>query len=127
MSVPLRHLSTRRLGTIAIENTLFAFFLWAATNLAAAFSRDLPKASLLACRLFILAVVFQFFLYLRDVYDFDKTVSYGVLARRLSQAILLLAGTIAILDFLFADSFLGHLTLVTGLSLIPLVSVFWHT
>ena len=127
MSVPLRHLSTRRLGTIAIENILFAAFLWAATNLGAALSPDLPRPQLLAGRAFFLAAVFQFLLYLRDVYDFDKTVSYGVLARRLSQAVLLLVGTVASLYFLFPESFLGQLMLVTSLSLIPLVSVFWHT
>ena len=127
MSVQLRHLSTRRLGTIAIENTLFAVFLLGSAYLQAALSPHLPEAHRLAGRAFLLALVFQFFLYLKDVYEFDKTVSFGALARRLTKAVLLLAGTVAILYCLFPGFFLGQAVLVVSLSLIPVVSVFWHT
>jgi sugar transferase (PEP-CTERM system associated) len=128
MSVPLRHLSTRRFGTIALEAAVFTSCVLAVFYFQAALSVSGPAADyLLVGKTLLLALIFQFFLYLRDVYDFDKNISIAFLVGRLIQAGLLLACTVLILYCLFPRLFSGSEIVVVSLPLIPSLAVFWHT
>jgi sugar transferase (PEP-CTERM system associated) len=126
MPVALRHLSTRKFGTIAIENGVLSLCVLAAAYLQAELSPGPLPAHLIGGKAFLLALIFQFFLYLRDVHDFDRALPFTFLVRRLIQALLLLTGALMILYCLVPGLFLGQEIIVVSLTFTLLFSVLWH-
>ena len=68
-------------------------------------------------RAFIIAIVFQVFLHLRDVYDFRKTFSSGQFIIHLGQALTLASGALSIIFYVVPGLFVGRGILAIALSL----------
>lgn len=122
-----RYLAFRKFGTIAIEHLLLVCCFLGAIHIRLFsepsdlihFAYPIPKAVLFA-------LVFQFCLHLRDVYDYRKTYSSGQFLGRLSQALVAAAGVLIIIYYVFPSLMVGRGIFLIGLVLSSMFLTFWH-
>ena len=128
LRVFLRYLAFRRVGAVIIEHILLVCCVMDAVHLRlheyVSTPRDylphLPKAILIA-------LVFQLFLHLRDVYDYGKTLSMAQFFLRLGQALVMGTGTLSFMYFMFPDLQVGRGVFAVSITLISVFLTIWHT
>ncbi len=122
----LRYMAFRRFGAIVIENLLLV-----GSVLNAVYIRLSPSERPLYHDFFLraelIAVTFQIFLHLRDVYDLRRTHSYISFFMHLVQAIVLASGTLAFIYFAVPDLMVGRGVFALSIILISLFLAVWHT
>ncbi|MBZ5495985.1 MAG: TIGR03013 family PEP-CTERM/XrtA system glycosyltransferase [Acidobacteriia bacterium] len=124
----LRYLAFRRFGAVIIENVLLVCCVLDAVHIRlyegirspSGYTQYIPKA-------LVIAIVFQLFLHLRDVYDFGKTLSFAQFFVRLAQALVLAAGTLSFLYYSFPDLMVGRGVFAISFVLISIFLTVWHT
>jgi sugar transferase (PEP-CTERM system associated) len=120
----LRYLAFRRFGAVVLENVLLVFCVLDAAHIR--LGREGGYRQYL-WRALLMAIVFQIFLHLRDVYDFRNTRSFMQFFLRLVQALLFASGTLACLYYVFPDLLLGRGVFAISLVLISVFLILWHT
>lgn len=124
----LRYMVFRRVGAVVLENILMVFCVLDAvhfqTSSSVKFHGD-PGPYIAKAEVF--ALVFQLFLYLCDVYDLHKTLSFAQLSVRLSRAVAYAFGTLALLYFAIPQMRVGTGVFAISLLMISLYLTIWHT
>jgi len=120
----VRYLAFRRIGGVIIENILLVFCV-----LDAAHIRLGPEGGYrqYLARAIMMAIVFQIFLHLRDVYDFRNTRSFMQFILRLLQALVFASGTLACVYYVFPSLLLGRGVFAISLAMISMFLLLWHT
>jgi sugar transferase (PEP-CTERM system associated) len=111
------YLAFRQLGTVLIETVVVLFCVTLAV----------PPDHQSFLRALCVALIFQWSLHLRDIYDLSKTLSFRVLFARLSQAVLLASSAVTLLYYFLPALFLGPSRFILSLILIALFLTLWHT
>jgi sugar transferase (PEP-CTERM system associated) len=124
-----RYLTFRKFGAVIIENLLLVFCVMDAIqirffNVSYAEALDFQTNLL---RAFVIAVVFQTFLHLRDVYDFRKTSSFGHFFIHLGQALILASCALVIIFYVIPTLEVGRGILAIALILSAIFLTIWHT
>ncbi len=124
-----RYLAFRFIGIVIIETCLLVFCV-----LDAFFIRfhQSPFASpdshgILVLKALVVAFVFQLFMHLRDIYDFDRTRSMGSHVLRLGQAIVPASALLMAVYYLVPQLMLTPGVLGTCLLLSYAYLIAWHT
>ncbi len=124
-----QYLAFRVVGIVALETSLLvlcvldAFFIRFNQSV---FAYEDGRWSMILKALLI-AFVFQLFMHLRDVYDFQKTRSMGANIIRLAQALLPASVLLWCIYFVFPSLTVEPELLVTSLLLSTAFLVSWHT
>jgi sugar transferase (PEP-CTERM system associated) len=128
LRVFVRYLAFRRLGAVIIEHLLLVACVLDAVHIrgAAAYGSNL-EISQYVLRAVLMALVFQVFLHLRDVYDFSTTLSFGHFFARLGQALLLASGFLTFLFFAVPDLIVGRGVFAIAIILVSGFLTIWHT
>ena len=120
-----RYLAFRRIGTVVVENALLVCCVLDAAHIRLSPYGGFDYRDHLS-RAILIAIVFQLFLHLRDVYDYRRSLSFAHFALRLGEAILLASGTLTIFFFAFPDLLVGRGVFAISLMLISIFLVAWH-
>jgi sugar transferase (PEP-CTERM system associated) len=123
----LRYAAFRRFGAVIIEHLLLVACVLDALHIRSQswggginIREFLPRAV-------IMALVFQLFLHLRDVYDFSFTHSFAHFFARLGQALLLAAATLTFLFYAFPEISIGRGVFAVSIILACGFLTIWHT
>ncbi len=119
-----RYLAFRRFGAVILENVLLVFCVLDAAHIR--LGREGGYRQYL-WRALLMAIIFQIFLHLRDVYDFRNTRSFMKFFLRLAEALLFASGTLACLYYAFPQLLLGRGVFAISLVLISVFLILWHT
>ncbi len=124
----VRYLAFRKFGAVIIEHLLLVACVLDAVHIrsAAAYGGNLA-ISQYVLRAVLMALVFQLFLHLRNVYDFSTTSSFGHFFARLGQALLLASGFLTFLFFAVPDLIVGRGVFAIALILVSGFLTVWHT
>ena len=127
MHTAQRYPGFRRLGLVLTESTLLTGCVFAAVRLRL-YYQSLGAHDLLAYlpKAFTVALIFQLFLHLCDVYDFERTRTLLQLGYRLGRALLLCVITLAFLYYALPDLLLWRGTFAIALVLMCAFLVVWH-
>ncbi len=123
-----RYLEFRRFGAVILENILLIFCVLDAIHIR------LPEANLWDYRLYLpravlIALVFQIFLHLCDVYDYRRTLSFSQFFAKLAEALILATVTLTLIYYAFSDPDIAVGRGVFAISLIFVVMflTLWHS
>jgi sugar transferase (PEP-CTERM system associated) len=127
LRVFLRYLAFRRFGAVLIQNVLLVCCVLSAVHIRLYeevreprdYSPYIPKA-------LVMALVFQLFLHLRDVYDYRETRTLPRFVFRLGQALFLAAMTLTSLYYVFPDLLVGRGIFAIAVTLICIFLLAWH-
>ena len=125
-----RYLVFRRMGMILLENILLVCCVLDAVHIRGhEYVQALSDYRQYIPRAILIAVVFQIFLHLRDVYNLHRTQSFARFFARLAEAIILASGALALVYYFFQDLDLaiGRGTFVVSILLITVFLTVWHT
>lgn len=116
-----------RFGLVVIENVMLVCCVFAAVRIRL-YYQDLRPADLLPYlpKALAAALVFQIFLHLRDVYDFERTRTLVQLSYRLGQALLLSVITLSSLYYALPELLLWRGTFAIALVLMCGFLAGWH-
>src|SRR5262245_18468955 len=117
-----RYLAFRRIIAVVIENVLIVMCVLDAAVIRIGVA---PKDHV--WKAFFIAVVFQLFLHLRDVYEFQAVREQAEFLARLGQALVLASGTLFVLYYLAPDLAIGRGVFAVSLLLVSVFLVVWHT
>jgi sugar transferase (PEP-CTERM system associated) len=118
----------RRLGAVILENILLACCVLDAIHIRMTDSiTGIADYKPYILRAIIIALVFQLFLHLRDVYDFRKTISFARFFVHLAQALVLASGSLSFLYYVFPEFMVGPMVFAISLILISIFLTLWHT
>ena len=118
----------RRLGAVILENILLACCVLDAIHIRMADSiTGIADYKPYILRAIIIALVFQLFLHLRDVYDFRKTISFARFFVHLAQALVLASGSLSFLYYVYPEFMVGPGVFAVSLILISIFLTLWHT
>jgi sugar transferase (PEP-CTERM system associated) len=123
-----RYLAFRKIGTILIEHISLVACVLYATQIRlhqSPFAIDYYEHPLL--KAVVIALTFQFFLHLRDVYDDRRTPTYLIFFGRLGQALLLAAAALCVLYYLAPDLLVGRGILLISVLLTSAFLTLWHS
>ncbi len=120
-----RYLAFRRFGAVVIENILLVCCVLDAAHIRLSLDSQFAYSDYFS-RAILIAIIFQFFLHLRDVYDYRRTLTFAHFALRLGEAIVLASGTLTILFFVIPDLMVGRGVFAISLILISMFLVAWH-
>jgi len=122
-----RHLAFRKLGPAGIEIALLVFCVLDAFYLRFHYSPlDMPDRDLIVMRALLIAFVIQFFLQLRDVYDYRKLRSISENSLRLAQALIMASTVLLVLYSLFPILQLGRGVLGISLLICAVFLFIWQ-
>lgn len=122
----LRYVAFRKFGAVLVEHILLVCCVLDAIHLRLAPSTQVLFSHYLL-RAEVIALVFQLFLHLRDVYDFHKTLSFITFFAHLMQAVILASGTLTFLYFAYSDAMVGRGIFAISVVLISIFLIVWHT
>jgi sugar transferase (PEP-CTERM system associated) len=118
----------RRLGAVVLENILLACCVLDAIHIRMTDSiTGIADYKPYILRAIIIALVFQLFLHLRDVYDFRKTISFARFFVHLAQALVLASGSLSFLYYVSPEFMVGPGVFAVSLILIAIFLTLWHT
>ncbi len=120
----LRYLAFRKFGAVVLENIILVFCVLEAARIRLA---QEGNWHLYLARALIVALVFQLFLHLRDVYDFRNTGSYAQFFVRMAQALVLACGTLACIYYLVPELLLGRGVFAISVILMSVFLIIWHS
>ncbi len=124
----LRYMVFRRLGAVVLENILLACCVLDAIHIRMTDSiTGIADYKPYILRAIIIALVFQLFLHLRDVYDFRKTISFARFFVHLAQALVLASGSLSFLYYVHPEFMVGPGVFAVSLILISIFLTLWHT
>jgi sugar transferase (PEP-CTERM system associated) len=124
----LRYMVFRRLGAVVLENILLACCVLDAIHIRMTDSiTGIADYKPYILRAIIIALVFQLFLHLRDVYDFRKTISFARFFVHLAQALVLASGSLSFLYYVSPEFMVGPGVFAVSLILIAIFLTLWHT
>jgi len=121
-----RYLAFRRFGAVIIEHILLVGCVMDAVHIR------LPELSFrdfseYIFRAVIIALIFQLFLHLRDVYDFNQTQNFARFLAHLAQAIIFASFTLTFIFYLFPELRVWRGIFALALILISIFLAVWHT
>jgi sugar transferase (PEP-CTERM system associated) len=124
----VRYLAFRKFGAVIVEHLLLVACVLDAVHIrgTAAYGENLELRGYIA-RAVLMALVFQIFLHLRDVYDFSTTLSFGHFFARLGQALLLASGFLTLLFFAVPNLLVGRGVFAIAIVLVSIFLTVWHT
>ncbi len=124
----VRYLAFRKSGAVIVEHLMLVACVLDAVHIrgAAAYGPNLELRQYVL-RAVLMALVFQLFLHLRDVYDFSSTWSFAHFFARLGQALLLASGFLTFLFFAVPELIVGRGVFAIALVLISVFLIIWHT
>jgi FlaA1/EpsC-like NDP-sugar epimerase len=124
----LRYLAFHRTGAVLVETSLLiCCFLGGRYIVLHQSPLHVKNDSLLLAKALLIAVVFQIFLHLRDVYDLQKTHSKSEYIIRLGQALILGSAILWILFYMIPQLLVGRGVYAVSLGLIIFFLVLWHS
>ncbi len=122
------YLGFRRAGAIIIETTLLVGSCFAAFMIRfEAWPHSRPDGNLILLKAILIALIFQLFLYLKEVYDFSKIRAANEFVLRLGEALLMASGLLWILYYMFPQIEVGRGVFAINLILTSAFLVSWHT
>src|SRR5262245_5088498 len=116
-----RYLAFRRFISVLVENALIVFCVLDAVSIRAG-----GAPGDYVWRAFAIAVFFQLFLHLRDVYEFQTVRSQAEFLARLGQALLLASTTLFCLYYVVPDLLIGRGVFAIALLLVSVFLILWH-
>jgi sugar transferase (PEP-CTERM system associated) len=116
-----RYLAFRRFISVLVENALIIFCV-----LDAVLIRTGEAPGKYVWRAFAIAIIFQLFLHLRDVYEFQSVRSQVEFLARLGQALLLASSTLFALYYLVPDLVIGRGVFAIAVGLVSAFLFLWH-
>jgi sugar transferase (PEP-CTERM system associated) len=127
LRVFLRYAAFRRFGAVIIEHLLLVACVLDAVHIRSqSWGGDMSIREYLL-RAVIMALVFQLFLHLRDVYDFSTTHSFVHFFARLGQALLLASATLTFLFYADPELSIGRGVFAVAVLLACGFLTVWHT
>jgi len=123
----LRYAAFRRFGAVIIEHLLLVACVLDAVHIRAQSWGGGVSIREYLLRAVVMALVFQLFLHLRDVYDFSATHSFVHFFARLGQALLLATGALAFLFYAIPELMIGRGVLALAVILACGFLTIWHT
>ncbi len=122
------YLGLRKAGARLIETALLICSCLAAVIIRFEGSlQSLPDHNLLLLKALLIALTFQLFLYLRDVYDFPKIRAATEFIVRLGEALLMASAVLWFLYFFIPDIEMGRGVFAINLVLSSLFLIAWHS
>lgn len=123
-----RYLAFRRFGAVILEHILLVSCVLDAVHIRLSGpSTGFADYRQYLLRAVIMALTYQLFLHLRDVYDFRKTLSFAQFFVRLAQALMLASGTLTFIYYVDSDLWVGRGVFAVSLILISIFLSVWHT
>jgi sugar transferase (PEP-CTERM system associated) len=119
----LRYLSSRTLGTVFLEHLLIVFCIVDAGSNPRTLA---PASAAYLLKAVAIAIVFQLFLHLRDVYDFDQTLSTHDFFGRLAQALVLGTFSLLALTYLLPALIPDRATFPMAILFVGIFLMLWH-
>jgi sugar transferase (PEP-CTERM system associated) len=118
----------RRLGIVILENFLLVCLVLDAAHIRGHLS-NLEDYRLYLGRAVVMALVFQVFLHLCDVYDYTRTTTFAQFTVRLGEALLLATVTLTLLYYAFPEwnVSVGRGVLSIALVLFAIFLTVWHS
>jgi sugar transferase (PEP-CTERM system associated) len=128
LRVFLRYLAFRKVGAVTIEGVLLVCCVLNAVHLRLSDSiQGFSGFKPYLFRAVIITLVFQLFLYLRDVYDWRQTLSMAQFLFRLIQALVLASMTLTFLFYISPELIVGRGVFAYSLLFISGFLIIWHT
>ena len=122
-----RYLAVHRIGAVILETLLLIGCVLGGYFIRLHyFPLAGPLNSLILPKSFLIALVFQLFLHLRDVYDLRKTLSMPEYFLKLGEALLFSSGVLWILYYIFPALLVGRGVYIISLVLISAFLLVWH-
>ena len=124
----MRYLAFRRFGAVVLENILLICCVMNALHIRLSnYNMRLSDYGQYFTRAAVIALTYQLFLHLRDVYNFRLVHSFAHFFARLIEALVLASGTLAFLFYLFPNLMIGRGVFVVSLILISIFLTIWHS
>jgi sugar transferase (PEP-CTERM system associated) len=123
----VRYAAFRKFGAVVIEHLLLVACVLDAVHIRSSSWGGGMSIREFLLRAVVMALVFQLFLHLRDVYDFSTTHSFFHFVARLGQALLLASSALTFLFYAIPVLSIGRGTFAVALILACAFLTIWHT
>jgi sugar transferase (PEP-CTERM system associated) len=122
-----QYLAFRKFGTVAIEHLLLVCCVLGSIYICQYPDTDLfNRYDFMALKAILFALIFQYCLYLRDVYDFRKSFSSGQFFGRLAQGMVAATVVLCIMYLVLPSLTLGRNIFLLSLLLSSVFLFIWH-
>jgi sugar transferase (PEP-CTERM system associated) len=122
-----KYLASQKFGAVFTETLLLVWCVLIAYFVRLHESPFSPNAVHILPKAFLIAVIFQLFLHLNDIYDFRDTKASKVYLVRLFQALVMSTASLWILYYMAPGLTVGRGVFVLSLIFSTFFLIFWHT